>query len=428
MHRTDVADHRRRPGRPGDEPLPRRRAASTHVVLERGRIGERWRSERWDSLRLLTPNWMTRLPGHRYAGPDPDGFMPGRRRRGLLDGYAARRPRRSSPTTRGASRRTGRAAATASKPTPAPGAPAPSSWPPAPATARACPACAARLPAASSSSATFSYRRPGDLPAGGVLVVGASASGRAARQEIRAAGRPVTLAAGRHIRMVRALPRPRHLRLDGRRRRHSPSAAAGCPTSRRRAGSLRMQLVRRRGRIDLARLAGPRRPRHRPRRGRGRRAARAGRRPRRDCAAADARLHRVLARIDAHIAAAGVAAPPDPAAWAIPRASRRRGRAALDLAAEGIGAVVWATGYRRDYAWLRVPVLDADGRDRARRRRHRRARPLRAGAPLPVPPHLQLHRRGRARRRGAGRRRSPRLLRRAAGRVMERHRRRAMTC
>jgi putative flavoprotein involved in K+ transport len=45
-----------------------------HVIFERGRIGERW-TERWDSLRLLTPNWMTRLPGWRYTGPDPDGFM-----------------------------------------------------------------------------------------------------------------------------------------------------------------------------------------------------------------------------------------------------------------------------------------------------------------------------------------------------------------
>src|SRR5512134_2449098 len=46
-----------------------------HLVLERGRIAERWRSERWDSLRLLTPNWQSRLPGVGYDGPDPDGFM-----------------------------------------------------------------------------------------------------------------------------------------------------------------------------------------------------------------------------------------------------------------------------------------------------------------------------------------------------------------
>ena len=46
-----------------------------HVVLERGEVANSWRTERWDSLRLLTPNWQTRLPGHAYGGDDPDGFM-----------------------------------------------------------------------------------------------------------------------------------------------------------------------------------------------------------------------------------------------------------------------------------------------------------------------------------------------------------------
>ncbi|HEY6509507.1 MAG TPA: NAD(P)-binding domain-containing protein, partial [Vicinamibacterales bacterium] len=46
-----------------------------HVVLERGDVANSWRRERWDSLRLLTPNWQSRLPGHRYEGADPDGFM-----------------------------------------------------------------------------------------------------------------------------------------------------------------------------------------------------------------------------------------------------------------------------------------------------------------------------------------------------------------
>ena len=49
-------------------------AGRDHVVLDRGRVGERWRTERWDSLHLLTPNWMTRLPGWCYGGPDPDGY------------------------------------------------------------------------------------------------------------------------------------------------------------------------------------------------------------------------------------------------------------------------------------------------------------------------------------------------------------------
>ena len=44
-------------------------------MLERGEVANSWRRERWDSLRLLTPNWLSRLPGHPYDGPDPDGYM-----------------------------------------------------------------------------------------------------------------------------------------------------------------------------------------------------------------------------------------------------------------------------------------------------------------------------------------------------------------
>src|SRR5436190_13128210 len=58
-----------------------------HVVLDRGRTGERWRSERWDSLRLLTPNWTIRLPGYEYSGPDPDGYLAARGLAHLLTGY-----------------------------------------------------------------------------------------------------------------------------------------------------------------------------------------------------------------------------------------------------------------------------------------------------------------------------------------------------
>ena len=63
-----------------------------HVVLERGEVAHSWRTQRWDSLRLLTPNWMTRLPGHAYSGDDPDGYldMPAVIR--LLEDYATGAP------------------------------------------------------------------------------------------------------------------------------------------------------------------------------------------------------------------------------------------------------------------------------------------------------------------------------------------------
>src|SRR5215217_313445 len=59
-----------------------------HVVLERGRLAERWRSERWDSLALITPNWMTRLPGYAYRGDDPDGYLAASDVAELIEDYA----------------------------------------------------------------------------------------------------------------------------------------------------------------------------------------------------------------------------------------------------------------------------------------------------------------------------------------------------
>ena len=59
-----------------------------HVVIERGEVAHAWRSERWDSLRLLTPNWMCRLPGQRYDGGDPDGFMSAGDVAGFIGRYA----------------------------------------------------------------------------------------------------------------------------------------------------------------------------------------------------------------------------------------------------------------------------------------------------------------------------------------------------
>ena len=63
-------------------------AGRDHVVLDRGRLAESWRSSRWDSLRLLTPNWMTRLPGWRYQGSEPEGFMTAAEVTGHVDAYA----------------------------------------------------------------------------------------------------------------------------------------------------------------------------------------------------------------------------------------------------------------------------------------------------------------------------------------------------
>ena len=65
------------------------RRGREHVVLERRRVGERWRTERWESLRFQFPNWTVQLPGHSYAGEDPDGFAHYREILRFIEGYAA---------------------------------------------------------------------------------------------------------------------------------------------------------------------------------------------------------------------------------------------------------------------------------------------------------------------------------------------------
>src|SRR6185436_3462940 len=59
-----------------------------HVLLERGEVAHSWRTERWDSLRLLTPNWLTQLPGYAYRGGDPDGYMAAAEVIDFIAGYA----------------------------------------------------------------------------------------------------------------------------------------------------------------------------------------------------------------------------------------------------------------------------------------------------------------------------------------------------
>ena len=71
-----------------------------HVVLERHRVAERWRTERWDSLRFQFPNWSLTLPGFRYAGDDPDGFATAAEIAGLIEGYAADAPVREHTEVR----------------------------------------------------------------------------------------------------------------------------------------------------------------------------------------------------------------------------------------------------------------------------------------------------------------------------------------
>ncbi len=335
-------------------------AGIDHVLIERGDVGERWRSERWQSLRLLTPNWMTRLPGHRYAGRDPDGFMRRTEVVRFLETYGSSFGAPIIARTRvlELSRigeiyhvKTDRGDWIARSVVVATGA-----------CDKPCvPAMAADLPGDIEQVVPERYCRPGDLPAGGVLVVGASATGIQLADEIHRSGRPVTIAAGRHVRVPRSY-RGRDIMAwldacgflaEGR----DPDAS-----SRQLNRQPSLQLVGHPDRrsLDLPGLA------QRGVRVVGHAIAASGSTIRiapdlpQQCAAAEERRRKLLARIDAHISGAGLDAPIDPYAWTQPEDIGYR-ITRLNLRATGIRTVVWATGYRRCYPWLSVPVLDETG-------------------------------------------------------------------
>jgi putative flavoprotein involved in K+ transport len=334
-----------------------------HVVIERGRIAERWRTERWDSLRLLTPNWMTLLPGHAYAGPHPDGFMSLPELIEFLAGYAAAfdapveqetavtalRPLGEGwhvETTAGCWRARAVVIATGHCGRPA------------------LPPFAAALSPAIHQLPASAYRNPGSLPPGGVLVVGAAASALQIAEELRVAGREVTLAAGRHTRAPRSY-RGRDIfwwmhhagLLEDRAEDQRDLARAAAQPSLQLVGGLPRRdldlgVLRAMGVRVLGRATGAE----------GTRMSFAD-----DLAVTTAGAQKpmesMLARID--VAADALGAPQQ--GWPAPPAGFDPTPPVLDLVAEGIGTVVWATGYRRDNAWLRVPgLLDEAGEVRHR--------------------------------------------------------------
>lgn len=331
-----------------------------HVVLERGRIGERWQSERWDSLRLLTPNWMTRLPGYSYRGTDPDGFMTMPEVAGFFGAYARSfdapvldettviRARTTADgyeldTTRGTISCRSIVAATGACATPA------------------IPDIATAAPSRLHQITPKHYRRPGQLPAGGVLVVGASASGVQLAKELHESGRPVTLAVGNHTRIPRryrgldihewfdlmgTLDRRHDTVSDLEAARREPSLQLVGTTDGRSLDLLELQRigVTLTGRVE--RFTGER--------------ARFDGRLATDVASADAAQIRLLDRIDGWARQNGLDREIDPVSRPTPVAISDE-VIDIDLRRAGITSVLWATGYRPDYSWLDLPVVRRDG-------------------------------------------------------------------
>jgi putative flavoprotein involved in K+ transport len=330
-------------------------------VLERGDVANSWRRERWDSLRLLTPNWQSRLPGYRYEGPDPDGFMTMAEVIEFISRFAvaAAAPVRTHSAVTSV-RRTddGYHVATSSGDIRcravvlATGA----------CNVAHVPAARQLLPASLVSLTPLDYRNPDQLPAGGVLVVGASATGVQLADEIQRSGRPVTLAVGEHVRMPRTyrnrdvlwwmeasgIWNQRYDEIDDltRARRLPSPQLVGTP----QRTTLDLNALSTAGVELVGRLAAVRD---------GRALFSGG--LNNQFALADLKMNRLLDTFDewAHVNSRGAdVGEPERFEPTRPPASSRLD---LKLASGEIRTVVWATGFRPDYSWLDVPVIDRKG-------------------------------------------------------------------
>jgi putative flavoprotein involved in K+ transport len=323
-----------------------------HVVLERAEVANTWKTERWDSLRLLTPNWLTRLPGLAYEGEDPDGFMAVAELIEFLERYAEHidAPVRTGTPVTSLSRNGDDYRVETDS----------GSWDAAAVVIASgafnrprVPAVAAALPPELDQITPLGYKRPDQLAPGRVLVVGASATGIQIADELLRSGREVTVAVGEHVRMPRTY-RGRDImwwldeigRLDERydevddlvRARHVPSPQLiGTPDR----ADLDLNALTANGATLVGRLAAVN----------GTTASFSGS-LRNVCNLADLKLKRLLDAIDQ---AAGLDAGPRPE----PTRIDADPKVLIDLGA--FDTVLWATGFRADYSWLQLPVLDRKG-------------------------------------------------------------------
>ena len=333
-----------------------------HVVVERGEVANSWRTERWDTLRLLTPNWQSRLPGCSYAGTDPDGYRTLPEVIDFIVGYAKAfsAPVRTHARVASVRRIDERYWVRSSQ----------GDW-----LCRvvvlasgACnlariPTFADRIPGRIASLTSRDYRNPEQVAEGGVLVVGASASGTQIAYELQRSGRQVVLSVGEHIRAPRVY-RGKDIQwwmdtvgiLDQRydevddiaRARRVPSfQLAGTPDR----STLDLNALAAIGVRLVGRLAGVTAD------GKAQFAGSLAN----ICALSDLKMNRLLDVIDERAREQGLDEGAPPPHRLPPTRVDEAPPLGMDLSKGEIETIIWAVGYRPDYSWLEAPVFDRKG-------------------------------------------------------------------
>ncbi len=330
-----------------------------HLVVERHRIAERWRSERWDGLCLQFPNWFVTLPDFPFPHTDPDAFAPTQDVANFIAAYAdfIKAPVRCGVEVTSLKRNedgSGFLADTASGQIQAANVVLATGW-------LQRPIIPDLLPAGTDIFQVHAarYRNPDQLPDGAVLVVGAGPSGAQIADELMRAERGVYLSVSRHRRVPRryrgkdyvwwqtamgAFETPVERRPPNLLTLVHSGAYGGRTIDFRRFAERGMVLL---GRAEAARdgvmTFAPNLAEY--------------------LAAGDASYLSYLDTVDAFVALNNVKVPEDPDARIIPAGPPYLDEPIqrMDLRAAGIGAIVWATGYGYDLGWIQCPVLDERG-------------------------------------------------------------------
>jgi len=332
-----------------------------HVVLERDTIAHEWLDSRWDNFTLVTPNWQCALPGYRYDGPDPDGFMTREEVYRWVRGYADtfEPPVREHVSVRSITLAPdgGFDVVTSA-----------GRWHAGQVVVAAggyhepiVPRFAERLPAHITQLHSAHYRNADALPEGAVLVVGTGQSGAQIAEDLHLAGRTVHLAVGNAPRVARFY-RGRDCVAWLHDMGHYDIPIQDQPGgSGKRENTNHYVTGRDGGRdIDLRQFALEGMALY------GRMTdisadgvAAFAPTLAASLDAADAVAESIKDSIDAYIARAGIDAPREPRYVPVWRPGHEP--ATLDLDAHGVTSVVWSVGYRTDYRWLRVGVFDGAG-------------------------------------------------------------------
>ncbi|MEP3279907.1 MAG: NAD(P)/FAD-dependent oxidoreductase [Stappiaceae bacterium] len=337
------------------------RSGVEHVVLERGQVANSWRKERWNSLRLLTPNWMNGLAGSDTDIRHPEGFT---HVSTFIDRFDATVARNNSPVqqettvlsvrpcTGGYQVQTDQGMIACNSVVMANGACA----------LPKVPECSREIPGDIAQFTPLDYKCPSDVPGGDVLVVGASASGLQIAQELQCSGRDVTLAVGNHLRLPRryrgadilawmeaigafSVPHTDVDDLDRVRRTPSLSLIGSDKPQALDLNALQEIGVRITGRLSTMRDG---------------KALFSGS-LHNLCAAADQKLKRLLVSIDEWIAETAQTSVAAPEEQFVPTCVPDAPLLSMDLAVMKTRSIVWATGYSPDFSWLEMPVFDRKG-------------------------------------------------------------------